>query len=208
MRACRRSHAFAHRRRRSVHTEHNNHLKNNTKNFSLISCFYHVLPGYYSLFVVVRTQTQTCHNLTFFPHKCAKESSVSIFLWFFFFPLYLRSCFRRCFHPRRCHLYNSFFLPNITFQRGFFFLDHKISHISCWKQKIKAHYAESRFQVCDISPIFDVVFTIASQNLHSGYERFRKHQDRTTERVVGGGKKFNSLHSNFNKPSFHGSQVD
>lgn len=57
------------------------------------------------------------------------------------------------------------FFPNITFQSFslFFVLDHEISHISRWKRKIKAHYAESCFQVCDISPIFDVVFTIASQ---------------------------------------------
>lgn len=148
-----------------------------------------------------------CHNLTFFSIIVPKNLPSSSFFDFSFFRCICALFSGSAFIPAAVTYIILFFLPNITFHRFFsFFLDHKISHISCWKQKIKAHYAELRFQVCGISTIFDVVFTIAAQNLHSGYERSCKHQDRTTERVVGGGKIY-SLHSNFNKPPFHGSQV-
>lgn len=121
---------------------------------------------YYLGVVAVRTKSTTCQNLPIFPPKlCQRIVSLHLSLMFLFFCSYLRFCCRRCFHACHCHLYNSFFIQHnfSEFFPFFFLLDHKISHISCWKRKIKAHYAESCFQVCDISPIFDVVFTIASQ---------------------------------------------
>lgn len=74
--------------RTSAHTQHNNHLKNNTKNLSLITCFYHVPRGYYSLFVVVRTQTKTCHNLTPPPISVPKNLPQPPFFDFFLFSVF------------------------------------------------------------------------------------------------------------------------
>lgn len=113
--------------------KHNKHLKNNTKAVSLVSCFYHVLHGYYSGFVVVRTKSKTCQNLPIFPPKlCQRIDCLHLSLMFLFSVLICALVAGGAFIPATVTDI-ILFPPNITFQSVslffFFFLDHEISHI-------------------------------------------------------------------------------
>lgn len=146
---------------RPLTSEHNKHLKNNTESVSLVPCVYGALHWYY--WRCWGPKSRPVRIFPFSPPKLCQRIVCSHRSLMFLFPVLICALVAGGAFIPATVTYIILFSPNITFQSFFFLLDQEISHISCWKRKIKAHYAESCFQVCDISLIFDVVFTIGSQ---------------------------------------------